>query len=133
MNELIPSVVNMTWNVFYWENIIYLYRLLHLKKNLLLRWLFRFQERVETQSGDFNKRKRTGTRCQIENHFPIETTEVFHTIFSIYLISSPYVTASYILLFKHTYKSSTSFIQNNDIIEWILQQTFMGGASIKGV
>ena len=75
------------------------------------------RERVETQSGDFNKRKRTGTRCQIENHFPIETTEVFHTIFSIYLISSPYVTASYILLFKHTYKSSTSFIQNNDIIE----------------
>jgi hypothetical protein len=61
--------------------------------------------------GDLDTRKSTGTSCQIEIHFMIKTTEYLlkYTLFRFHIF-----VRAIVLITKHNYKISTSFIKNNE-------------------
>jgi hypothetical protein len=63
------------------------------------------------QPDDLDTRKSTGTSCQIEIHFMIKTTEYLlkYTLFRFHIF-----VRAIVLITKHNYKISTSFIKNNE-------------------
>ena len=77
-------------------------------------------------SRDLNTRRRTGTGCRVAYHFSIESDEFrpLYTLFRFHIF-----VRAIVLVTKHNYKISTSFIQTNrrcnrvNIAKWISIRT----------